>query len=253
MSSIRKTHKNQLFVIPLATMLAMDVAEVEATASAMKEFGIWQLPFEQIDLWLCADAAVHFRKRPEYAKYQNTLIQMGCVEERNDKLYCTMGETAVLEVKNLSTQHMQYTKTLRILPGNPWFKPMAERYDQMSPPAESEWTFILDLIIVLLNTKNALKEVKRNKLAGLGIGKKAGGHEYITTIRPPAERAMEDAEGEAKPSGLHKKPHLRRGHPRSQAFGPRGSGLHRPIWIQPIFVNADPDWVNKRERYNVSL
>jgi hypothetical protein len=52
---------------------------------------------------------------------------------------------------------------------------------------------------------------------------------------------------------LSKAPHLRRGHIRQrQHYGP-GNHFVKKIWIAPVFVNADPDFVNQRAAYNVAV
>lgn len=37
-----------------------------------------------------------------------------------------------------------------------------------------------------------------------------------------------------------------------QHFGPKNE-LRKKIWIEPVFVNADEDWVAARTAYNVSF
>lgn len=105
------------------------------------------------------------------------------------------------------------------------------------------------MFIVLLATKNIVKETKVNKLAKLGIGKKDR-HWYTTTLKiGTIKETVRTAPG--APTGREIRPHLRRGHKRKQRFGPRNE-FYKFIWIEPTFVNADEDFISTRTGYNVS-
>jgi hypothetical protein len=112
---------------------------------------------------------------------------------------------------------------------------------------------IASILITLLATRNAVKETTRNKAARLGIGGKKPGstkrYEYVTTITVPAAAEMED-DAEHAP-GIKRAAHLRRGHIRRQHYGPRNQ-MVKLKFINPVFVNADADWVSTRAAYNVT-
>lgn len=253
--------KNQLFIIPASTWTALDRHEVEATAEAMREFGIYRLPYPRIDLWLDARVAVHSRYRSDRGGYLDQLIHAGAFkrlpdpEGGADLFVCNMGiaDNCVMEVRNLSLERNDFTKHFRITAPNKWCRAPTTS-TSYEPATDGEWEMYLNVIIVLLNTRNAVKSTTRDKLASLGIGRKSGrhAHEYVTTIALPRERDMAKAEGPGEPTGRHVAPHLRRGHPRDQHFGPNRAFVKR-VWIEPVFVNADKGWVSQRERYNVSL
>lgn len=101
------------------------------------------------------------------------------------------------------------------------------------------------LLIGLLATKNIRKDREHNKLAKLGIGKNR--FAYTTTLRLPSEFGSEAACAYAARTGHPIRPHLRRGHKRDQWFP--SEGVHKPIWIEPCFVNADGDFVSARSAY----
>jgi hypothetical protein len=106
------------------------------------------------------------------------------------------------------------------------------------------------VLITLLATRNIIKTTKVNKLAKLGIGGKKDllkRFAYTTTITIPDD--LDDHES-VRPGGP-RCPHLRRGHIRRQRFGP-GRQHEKKIWIAPVFVNADPDFVNQRAAYNIN-
>jgi len=110
-------------------------------------------------------------------------------------------------------------------------------------------TFIHDLMIifiVLLSTRNIVKETRRNKLAKFGVGKQK--HEYVTTLKIGKITEYEYEDG--TPTGRHVRAHLRRGHIRHQSYGPEHA-FHRTIFIEPVFVNSDREFV-PRDAYNVT-
>jgi hypothetical protein len=104
---------------------------------------------------------------------------------------------------------------------------------------------IYEIFLVLLSTRNVVKETKESKAAKLGIGHK---HRYVTTLKIGAITERH----ESVVTGRDVRPHLRRGHIRNQKYGPSLSFV-RKVWINPVFVNADKEWVGEREHYNVSL
>lgn len=106
---------------------------------------------------------------------------------------------------------------------------------------------ILKLLVVLLATRNAMKERKECKLLKLGIGSKER-NRYTTTIK--IGKVTEHTE--PSQAGGKKRPHLRRGHVRRQHYGPHNE-LVKQIFVEPVFVNADEGWIAERTSYNVGL
>lgn len=109
--------------------------------------------------------------------------------------------------------------------------------------------YLEQLLIVLLATKNIVKETKRNSLAKFGLGKNRA--EYTTTLKigKVTEKSSEDKKDGPISS---RRPHLRRGHIRRQHYGPNNE-LVKQVFIQPVFVNADQEFIGSRTAYNVSM
>jgi hypothetical protein len=148
-----------------------------------------------------------------------------------NRLYEPRGVDLYIEEKNVTTQEFEKEDGSRS-----WELKTCDKVEQ--------------LLIVLLATKNAHKITRVDKLACMGIGtKRHHRFAYTTTISVPTD--TKDDEHLATP-GKPKRAHLRRGHIRRQRFGP-GFEFIKKIWIAPIFVNADEDFVDSRGAYNVSL
>ena len=102
------------------------------------------------------------------------------------------------------------------------------------------------VLIVLLATRNVIRDTTISKSARLGIGKNR--YPYTTTLKLGT---IHESVGNGAP-GHPRRPHLRRGHIRNQKYGP-GFEFTRQRWIEPCFVNAADGWIEQqRTAYNVS-
>lgn len=105
------------------------------------------------------------------------------------------------------------------------------------------------LLVVLLATKNIKKDVEtcnkpnsRNRRE-----RKLSQYSSVTTISiGKITETMRSGNG----SGSPVRPHLRRGHIRSQHHG-KGNSEVKKIFIQPVFVNADQGWIDTQKEYRV--
>lgn len=251
---------NQLFQIDGDTWKALSEPEILATIEGMKECGICQLPYPRVDLRMPLDVCAHTSSLPKGADLADLDVLLKFLNDGLIKLHpeipgqygFNFGHDSWLDVKNLSFEDMNYYTSIRIGRKNPNFGECCMMARDQVYNTEHERNMYAYALIVLLGTRNAVKTTKHRKCVGLGIGAKPGVYEYTTTITLPRE--LEDETGEAAPgsNGASKKPHLRRGHPRRQRFGPSRQ-FSEVRWIEPVFVNADPDWVDKRRAYNVSV
>jgi hypothetical protein len=106
------------------------------------------------------------------------------------------------------------------------------------------------LLVVVLATKNHVKEDKLDKdlLRGRYNKKQAYRKDYPITTTISIGKITESYK--SSNGGGTVRPHMRRGHIRSQHYGPNNE-LMKKIFIQPVFVNADEGWIAERRAYNV--
>ena len=124
-------------------------------------------------------------------------------------------------------------------------------YDRLRSQVKSISANILGILIVLLATKNHVKEdrVDKDIARGRYNKKQAYRKDYPITTTISIGKITETYEGKGG-TGSKKRPHMRRGHIRTQHYGPNRE-LTQKIFIQPVFVNADEGWIAERRAYNV--
>jgi len=124
-------------------------------------------------------------------------------------------------------------------------------YDRLRNQVKSISANILGILIVLLATKNHVKEdrVDKDIARGRYNKKQAYRKDYPITTTISIGKITETYEGQGG-TGSKKRPHMRRGHIRTQHYGPNRE-LTQKIFIQPVFVNADEGWIAERRAYNV--
>lgn len=253
------TPSKHLFRISSAAYLAASAEEVQATCDALREAGLFTLPYDFVDIEVPVDVAVTWTGSGERV---GTLKPVHNDDGSILGYRSSLGEAVVVRVTGVSIDPSAPKPKANLIDYKlKWTSPFA---DETTPLQSEENVAKLSsalsyLLITLLYTKNAVKETRVKKLAKLGIGKKRldAKYEYVTTIRPPAAREMPDDEehpplADTPGEPTRRCPHLRRAHWRQQRFGP-GRSYVKAILIQAMFINADREWTKTRTAYNVSL
>lgn len=201
-----------LFVFSPGVLASLSDDELDATKAGLDEIGLYQMPYER-DIYIEISALECIG--PD-------------VDPDHSIIYGPFGTDQVVGTA------IHFGKTGKV---SFWME-----YDDPVGIA-----FLRTALIVLLATKNADKRTTESKLAKLGIGKNIHRFAYTTTISLPGSLP---SDCDNPPRGGHIAPHLRRGHVRRQHHG-AGNQLEKKIWIAPVFVNADPDFVVARRTYKL--
>lgn len=108
-------------------------------------------------------------------------------------------------------------------------------------------------LIVLLATKNIEKTTKFHKDISKGKTSSATKHRerYAYTTTLTIGKITENYDG-SEFTGVSRRPHLRRGHVRTQHYGPRNE-MTKKVFIPSVFVNGSEDLKSNRVAYNVSF
>lgn len=252
-------NRPELFLIPHETVAALSYEEVGASYHDMEELNLAYLPYPKTDIGISGEDWIHLRGNTS-KKYMRRLLNKASqafgeddpdvqsfkktLEGRDEPINPSLLNAEVcirFENENLIDFLVKYDSKFRSL---------------MQPPIDNAKSLLHGAehyrraLIVLLATKNALKKRVVNKLAKLGIGKKKHEHLYVTTITIPPIENLSPSTG-SRP-GITLRPHLRRGHIRRQPYGPKRAFIKR-LWIEPCFINADPDFISSRTAYNTSV
>lgn len=227
-------NESQLFILDREFFGVVSWEDAQATCVDLAECGLYHLPYPIVSIRV--PAAQYFEWRPNRS-----------IEERLKTPTDSISSDAVVEIRDYQLGQIRPSVWLVF----PTYKKEQDVSDITVPSNKVQLSqFLANLLITLLATKNIRKETRENKLAKLGIGKKRNRYRYVTTLSLPNPATLE-TDSEHHTPGHEVCPHLRRGHIRRQHYGPKNQYV-RNRWIEPVFVNADREWVKSRVAYNVS-
>lgn len=241
--------KNELFIIPPDTLSAVlaDKETLYAIVDDLKQLNLLKLPYPKVDVQIAVEypKELIFPKGTKLEEIDNFLQGRSAYVRVAKKPSCMSCTFVGLDIEGNFERQMYAVSPPEFIHG----VVKTEKYKIVNNFELSKG--LAHILVVLLATKNTVKVTKEHKLAKLGIGAKTGPKSYprVTTISLPS--TLEPSK-DAPPTGQTRCPHLRRGHQRKQKYGPK-LAFTRSIWIEPIFVNADPDFVSTRKAYNLSF
>lgn len=234
----------ELFLITREIISATDNRELAETYMAMQELGLAHLPYRWTDIGIPANSLMRFKEQPG-----EPLIGFKAIGD-----WAAANGDPFKEMELRFQYHRDIMYRMLIKNSYGVWTDMNRWINQSSPEGEAckeSGVALARMLIVLLATKNIVKTRVKDKLLSMGIGKNKNNHRplYTTTLSLPRPEHMEYV-GDHAP-GTSPRPHLRRGHIRNQKHGPSLQYVKR-IWIQPVFVNADENFVSARTAYNTS-
>jgi hypothetical protein len=109
--------------------------------------------------------------------------------------------------------------------------------------------FVYKTLVTLLVTKNCDRKVVENTPRAKSKQAREDSKTYSTTTYISIGRITETHRSEGGSRGPTRA-HLRRGHIRRQRFG-EGRSEVKTIFIPPVFVNADREWIDDRKKYKL--
>lgn len=221
----------QLFIVSPEVRAALSSDDVMATCHDLREMDLYSLPYPEVTIRTNMDGIVRW-----------TSLAGDNSFDPNAKV----GPTAMFDISFSLEPGSIRVEVIDTRTG--FYEDVTEMMERQEGNADSIRRMFADGLIALLATRNIVKDVRENKIAKLGIGKKRNRYSHITTLRLPA---LLDDDAENSTPGAAKAPHLRRGHIRRQHYGPRFGQLVRKIWIEPCFVNADASFVSTRVAYKM--
>lgn len=232
-----------LFNIDASVWGALSEEEVTATVNGLKDFNLYHLPYDDEDIILRiyhrSNSWSEIRGLREGEDFAWDMVFADKSAEPIDfKLEVNLSggkEEVRCERLPIERDGRHFLHRFRIL------------CRQRSK--EEQQAHYRDGLIAILASRGIEKrtrDAKDSKLKKFGIGKLR--NDYVTRIALSAQLDCGDAD-EARP-GRPVRPHLRRGHARTQHYG-LGNQQTKLIWIAPVFVNADEDFVSTRTAYRI--
>lgn len=251
----------QCFIISKEILNTMSYEDAVKTSTDMKELGLMRPPFKEFSI-------VYDGNIESFASWSRGSILQSWPNKQKSKLTPKFLYIFDDALKNYDLyMRLGYENSTAVYVGgedlvdnaiwqyNAKYKDYIDEETYVEKYIESVDAFsknLLAVLFVLLATKNIVKDVR----SPLKIHSKSrkrqrvDSDKYITTLKIGS---IIETYRSNNSTGSAVRPHLRRGHIRSQHFG-IGNKEIKKIFIQPVFVNADDGWIaNERKAYKVTL
>ena len=231
-----------LFTIDDTVWDSVDTPTVLDTASDLVTMGLFRLPFPTVDvqIHLNEKATRKLLRGDSYCAPRKTLVIRFFTKTDTSDIYD-------FDVKLQGDREFLSRDEMELLLRRNGVD--AQTISNSIKGVEYISKVTLAFFVVLLATKNADKVTESIKKHGPKSRKRPRAYDYITTIKigKITETMRSDGDGQGSV-----RPHLRRGHIRNQRVG-KGLEEVKPIFISPVFVNADEGWINnQRKEYRIA-
>lgn len=244
--------KVPLFDIPDKVVESLDVPSILYTANDMAKMFINDPPFEEFSIRISMMSTIHiayeisrmFPKESGDLNFTKEKILKRAIEKNGHRIliinYCNFDrETGRLEFEIRCDTYVDGHRVSWQL-----FSGMDDR------TINNMCVIIYKILTVLLATKNIDRKVVINSARSGSKRARDDAKDYSSTTYLNIGKITETCRGgsSSNRSGEPTRPHLRRGHIRLQRYG-EGLKESKQIFIQPTFVNADKEWIDRQKTY----
>jgi len=242
-------HKAPVFEIPASVLKTIDFEEIQSTFHDMHEMGLSEPPFRCFYIRCLLGPlieAVTFDVRKVNKGLSDLSLETmpEWLRNRANNFVVTEYEFQFSETGSFS----KFRSFMTVGEGKsaiPWAL-IAQMPEEL---CNSMNTFIYKILTVLLATKNCERKTVENTSRAKSKKARDDAKYYSTTTYISIGRITETCRRDGSSRGPVRA-HLRRGHIRQQRHG-KGMQEIKEVFIAPVFVNADREWIADRKKYKL--